>query len=34
MGDLKPELEQFTMDARRTPQRVLNAHIPDQRSEV
>ena len=33
-GDLKPELEQFTIDAWRTPQRVLNAHTADQRSEV
>ncbi len=33
-GDLKPELEQFAMDAGRNPQRVLNAHCPDQCSEV
>src|SRR5262249_21576553 len=27
---VKPELEQFAMDAWRAPQRVLNTHLPDQ----
>jgi len=27
---LDPELEQFTMDSRRTPQRISAAHLPDQ----
>jgi hypothetical protein len=26
--DLKPELEQLAMDARRTPQRIFDAHLP------
>src|SRR5665811_2034682 len=34
LRDLKPELEQFAVDARRAPERVLNAHPPDQRAEV
>ena len=34
LSDLKPELEQFAVDARRSPERVLNAHPPDQRTEV
>ncbi len=28
--DLDPELEQFTMDSRHTPQRIGAAHLPDQ----
>ena len=32
--DLKPELEQFAVDARRSPQRVLDANAPDRRAEV
>ena len=34
LSDLEAELEQFAMDARRTPQRILNAHPPDQRAQV
>jgi hypothetical protein len=34
LSDLKPELEQFAVDARRSPERVLNAHPPYQRSEI
>jgi len=34
LRDLKPKLEQFAVDARRSPERVLNAHTPDQRAEV
>src|SRR5215203_4423313 len=34
LRDLKPEFEQLAVDARRSPKRVLNAHSPDQRSEV
>src|SRR3974390_3828379 len=30
LRDFKPELEQFTMDARCSPQRVLDTHSPDQ----
>ena len=30
LRDLKPELEEFSVDARRSPERVLNAHPPDQ----
>jgi len=32
--DLKPELEQFAVDARRAPKRVFDAHLPDQCTEV
>src|SRR4029434_1206107 len=31
---LKPELKQLTMNARRSPKRVLNAHPPDQRAQI
>src|SRR3990170_2967320 len=34
LRDLKPELEQFAVDSRRSPKRVLNAHPPDQHAEV
>src|SRR5258705_3010628 len=34
LSDLKAELEQLAMDARRTPQRIVNAHPPDQRAQV
>jgi hypothetical protein len=34
LRDLKPELEQFAMDARRSPQWVLDAHPPDQRPQL
>ena len=32
--DLKPEIEQFAMDARRSPKRVLDAHPPDQCAQL
>ena len=34
LSDLKAELEQFAMDARRAPQRVLDTHPPDQRPQI
>ena len=34
LRDLKPELEQFAVDARRTPKHILCAHLPDQRAEL
>jgi hypothetical protein len=34
LRDLKPELEQFAVDARRPPQRVLDAHAPDQSAQL
>ena len=34
LSDLKAELEQFAMDARRSPQRIVNAHPPDQRAQI
>src|SRR5262245_44622506 len=34
LRDVKPELEQFAVDARRSPKRILDAHPPDQRNEV
>jgi len=34
LRDFEPELEQFAVDARRSPKRVLDAHPPDQRTEV
>jgi predicted transcriptional regulator len=33
LSDLKAELEQLAMDARRTPKLVLQAHLPDQRAQ-
>ncbi len=33
LRDLKPELEQFAVDARRTPKQILRAHLPDQRAQ-
>src|ERR1700733_13906860 len=32
--DLKPELEQFAVDAWRTPKRIFDAHPPDQRAQL
>jgi hypothetical protein len=32
LSDVKAELEQLAMDARGTPQRVVNAHPSDQRT--
>src|ERR1700682_1053184 len=34
LRDLKPELEQFAVNARRTPKRILNAHPSDQRAQI
>jgi hypothetical protein len=34
LGDLKPELEEFSVDARRAPKRIIDAHPPDQRAQV
>src|SRR4029453_4358349 len=31
---LKPELKQLTMNARRSPKRVLDPHPPDQRAQI
>jgi hypothetical protein len=33
LSDLDPELEQFAMDAQRTPQWVLRTHTPDQTAD-
>jgi hypothetical protein len=33
LRDLKPELEQFAVDARRTPKQILPAHLADQRAQ-
>src|SRR6266849_11022942 len=33
LSDAKPELEQFAVDARRTPKQILRAHLPDQRAQ-
>src|ERR1019366_9188996 len=32
--DLEPEHEQLAVDTRRSPKRVLTAHLPDHRAEV
>jgi hypothetical protein len=32
--DLKPELEQFAVDARRAPKRIFDAHPPDQCAQL
>src|SRR5438309_3267998 len=34
LRDFKPELEQFAVDARRAPQRVLDTHSPDQCAQL
>src|SRR6202008_1716738 len=34
LSDGKAELEQFAVNARRSPERVLDAHSPDQRAQV
>ena len=34
LGEFEAELEQLTMDPRRTPKNILNAHAPDQRSQT
>ena len=34
LSDLKAELEQLAMDARRSPQRIVDAHPPDQRAQL
>src|SRR5258705_5956252 len=33
LSDLKPQHEQFAVDARRTPKQILRAHLPDQRAQ-
>jgi len=34
LRDLKPELEQFTVDTWRAPERVFDAHPPDQYAQL
>ena len=34
LRDLKPELEQFVVNARRAPKRILHAHPPDQYAQL
>ena len=34
LSDLKAELEQLAMDTRRSPQRIVDAHPPDQRAQL
>src|SRR5450631_3783710 len=34
LRDLKPELEQFAVDARRAPKRIFDAHPSDQRAQI
>jgi hypothetical protein len=34
LRDLKPELEQFAVNAWRAPKRILHAHPPDQRAQL
>src|SRR6202023_1188812 len=34
LRDLKPELEQFAVDARRAPKRIFDAHPPDQCAQL
>src|ERR1700739_4490345 len=34
LRDFKPELEQFAVDAWRTPKRILDAHPPDQCAQL
>ena len=34
LSDLEPELEQFAVDARRSPEQIFHAHLLDQRTKV
>src|SRR5262249_7463574 len=34
LRDLKPELEQFAVDAWRAPKRIFDAHLPDQDAQL
>jgi len=34
LSDRKAELQQLTVNARCTPKQILNAHPPDQRSQI
>jgi hypothetical protein len=34
LSDLKAELQQLAMDARGAPQRIVNTHPPDQRTQI
>jgi hypothetical protein len=34
LRDLKPELEQFAVDAWRAPKRIFDAHLPDQHAQL
>ena len=34
LNDLEPELQQFAVDARRSPERIFHAHLLDQRTKV
>src|SRR5712672_3751647 len=34
LRDLKPELEEFSVNAWRAPKRIFDAHPPDQRAQV
>ena len=34
LSDLEAELQKLAVDARRTPERVLNAHLLDQRTQI
>src|SRR3979411_460918 len=34
LRDLKPELEQFAVNARRAPKRIFDAHPPDQHAQL
>src|SRR6478736_84622 len=34
LRDLKPELEQLPVNARRAPKRIFDAHPPDQRAQL
>jgi hypothetical protein len=34
LRDLKPELEQFAVDAWRAPERIFDAHPPDQDAQL
>ena len=34
LRDVKPEFEEFAVDARRAPKRVLDAHLPNQRTQI
>jgi hypothetical protein len=34
LRNLKPQVEELTVNARRAPKRILDAHLPDERTQL